>query len=72
MISSERLPAEHRNVHILNKRVLLHEYLAIKSTSESSVKFCAISYANDYEMQILPTKSTRKIKIIVAINWKKV
>jgi len=71
MISSERLPTEHRNVHIPNKRVILPEYLAIKGTSESSVKFCATAYANDCEIQILPTMSTRKIKPIVAINWKK-
>jgi len=71
MISSERLPAEHRNLHIRNKRVLLPEYLANKGTSESSVKFCTTAYANDCEIQILPTISTRKIKTIVAINWKK-
>jgi hypothetical protein len=71
IISSERLPAEHRNVHIRKKRVLLSEYLTIKGTSESSVQFCATAYANDCEMQILPTMSTRKIKTIVAINWKK-
>lgn len=71
MIGSERLPAEHRSVHILNKRVLLPEYLAIKGTSESSVKFCATAYANDCAIQILPKMSTRKMKTSVAINWKK-
>ena len=71
MISSERLLAEDRNVHIRKKRVFLPKYLAIKDTSESSVKFCATASANDCEIQILPTMNTKKIKTIVAINWKK-
>lgn len=62
---------EHRNVHIRNKRESLPEYLAIKGTWESSVKFCATAYANDSAIQILPTMSTRKIKTTVATNWKK-
>jgi hypothetical protein len=51
--------------------VLLSEYLAIKGISESSLKFCATAYINNGAIQILSTMSTRKIKTIVAINWKK-